>query len=238
MVASILPLRLTAAEVRRRRKRLVGPVDLEIGAHGTTIVIGPNGAGKTSLLRLMHGLERAAAGRVAWAVPDAEARTRQAYVFQTPILMRRSVGENIGYPLRVHGVGRADARRQAAEWAEKVGLGSTLKRSASSLSGGERQKLALARALIRRPQILFLDEPSANLDGRATREIETILAAARADGTRIVMATHDMGQARRMATDVLFLLRGRLHEAAAGPDAPDKLATPEARAFLNGDIVE
>ena len=185
MVGSILPLRLEAAAVRRGGNRLVGPVDIEIGAEGVTMVIGPNGSGKTSLLRLMHGLERAAEGRVRWAVPRTEALTRQAYVFQNPILMRRHVVGNIAYPLLVHGVRRAEARRRAAGWAEKIGLGEALERPASSLSGGERQKLALARALIRRPEILFLDEPCANLDGRATREIEAILAAARDGGTRI-----------------------------------------------------
>ena len=238
MVGSILPLRLEAAAVRRGGNRLVGPVDLEIGADGATVVIGPNGSGKTSLLRLMHGLERAAEGRVRWAVPESEARTRQAYVFQNPILMRRPVAANIAYPLLVHGVRRAEARRRAADWAEKVGLGEALERQAASLSGGERQKLALARALIRQPDILFLDEPCANLDGRATREIEDILAGARAAGTRVVMATHDMGQARRLATEAVFLLRGRVHEAASGRGALERLATPEARAFLKGDILE
>ena len=238
LTASILPLRLEGAELRRRGVRLFGPVDLEIGREGATVVIGPNGSGKTSLLRLMHGLERPTRGRVKWSAPANEARTRQAYVFQTPIAMRRRVVDNIAYPLLVHGVGRAEARRRAAEWAAKVGLGDMLERPAPVLSGGEKQKLALARALIRDPEILFLDEPCANLDGRATREIEAILAAARGAGARIVMATHDMGQARRIATEILFLLHGRLHEAARGADPLDRLATPEAQAFLKGDIVE
>ena len=237
MVASILPLRLEAAEARRDGHRLFGPVDLEIGGEGVTAVIGPNGSGKTSLLRLMHGLERAASGRVLWAAPEALARTRQAYVFQTPIVMRRRVVENIAYPLRAHGVARGEARRLAAEWAERVGLGEALDRPADVLSGGEKQKLALARALVRRPDILFLDEPTANLDGPATREIEAILAGALAGGARIVIATHDMGQARRLASECLFLLHGRVRDIASGPEPLDRLQTPEARAFLNGDIV-
>ena len=236
MVGSILPLRLEAAELRRGGRRLVGPVDLEIGADGLTVVIGPNGSGKTSLLRLMHGLDRAARGSVSWAAPEEQARTRQAYVFQTPIVMRRRVVDNIAYPLLVHGARRAEARRRAGDWAARVGLGGALDRHAGSLSGGEKQKLALARALIRAPDILFLDEPCANLDGSATAEIEAILQEARRSGTRIVMATHDMGQARRLATETLFLLKGRVHDAAPG-GAPDGLETPEARAFLKGDIL-
>ncbi len=238
MVASILPLRLEAAEARRAGHRLFGPVDLELSGDGVTVVIGPNGSGKTSLLRLMHGLERAASGRVRWAVPDAEARTRQAYVFQTPIVLRRRVLDNIAYPLLVHGVGRRKARDLAGEWAARVGLGDALDRPASVLSGGEKQKLALARALVRYPDIVFLDEPSANLDGRATREIEAILAQARANGTRIVMATHDMGQARRLASEGLFLLGGRVEDAVCGPDPMAGFRSAEARAFLKGDIVE
>lgn len=238
MVTGILPLHIKAAHVRRRATRLIGPVDLSLDGDGITIVMGPNGSGKTSLLRLMHGLERAASGAVAWAVPQAEAQVRQAYVFQTPTMMRRSVTECIAYPLIVHGVARRDARRQARGWAEQVGLGDALERNARVLSGGEKQKLALARALIRAPEILFLDEPCANLDGRATREIETILKNARDAGTRIVMATHDMGQARRLADEVLFMLKGRLHEAAISAEFFARPSTAEARAFLDGNIVE
>lgn len=238
MVASILPLRMAGASVRRRGQRLVGPVDLEITPGGLTIVMGPNGAGKTSLLRLMHGLERAAEGTVAWAVDDESARPRQGYVFQTPTMMRRTVTASIAYPLRVRGTARAEAILRARDWAAKVGLGKMLDRPADVLSGGERQKLALARALITEPEILFLDEPCANLDGRATREIEAILRDARDSGTRIVMATHDMGQARRLGDEVVFLLKGRIHETGSAPAFFDTPRTEEARAFLNGDILE
>ncbi len=234
----ILPLRLRQAEARRRGKRLVGPVDLELGREGFTIVMGPNGAGKTTLLRLMHGLERLAAGEIRWAVPVREARMRQAYVFQTPIMMRRSVVDSIAYPLRLRGMGRAEARARAARWAERVGLGAVLERPAPVLSGGEKQKLSLARALIARPEILFLDEPCASLDGRAMREIETLLLEARESGTRIVMATHDMGQACRLASDVVFLYGGRVHERGPAEAFFKAPRTAEAAAFLKGDIVE
>ena len=234
----ILPLRLNGAVARIRGKRLVGPVDLVIGSKGLTIVMGPNGSGKTTLLRLMHGLQRLSDGQVKWAVEDAIARTRQAYVFQSPIMMRRRVVDNIAYPLVLQGTPRKKARQVAADWAARFGLGEALERPAPYLSGGEKQKLSLARALICRPEILFLDEPCANLDGRAMREIEAILQKAKADGTRIVMATHDMGQARRLATEVVFMYGGKVHETAAAPDFFKQPATAEARAFINGDIVE
>ena len=234
----ILPLTLKGAVARVRGKTLVGPVDLSLGTSGFTIVMGPNGAGKTTLLRLMHGLQRLSAGQIDWAVPAAEARARQAYVFQAPIVMRRRVIDNIAYPLMLRGEGRKQARAKAGDWARQVGLESVLDSWAPMLSGGEKQKLALARALITDPDILFLDEPSANLDGRATREIETILRHAQTGGTRLVMATHDMGQARRLASDVVFVLHGKIHEYAAADAFFAHPGTAEAQAFIKGDIVE
>ncbi|WP_299840139.1 ATP-binding cassette domain-containing protein [uncultured Jannaschia sp.] len=215
----------------------MGPVDLEIGAEGVTAVIGPNGSGKTSLLRMMHGLQRPAAGRVDWSLPEGVARTRQAYVFQQPIALRRTVLANLAFPLRLRGLSRAEIRLRAEAQAARFDLTDKLAQSAPSLSGGEMQRLALARALITEPEILFADEPCAALDGRAMREIETRLIEASAQ-TRLIIATHDMGQARRIASDVIFLLHGRVHETGPAQTFFDSPGTPEARAFLKGDIVE
>ncbi len=238
MVSPLFPLVVAGATVRRRGKVLVGPVNLTLSAKGATIVIGPNGAGKTSFLRMLHGIARLAEGSVTWACDAIEARSRQSFVFQQPVMMRRSVMGNLIYPLCLAGLPRAEARGHAALAAADVGLDKMLDRPAHFLSGGERQKLALARALITKPDVLFLDEPCSSLDGRATREIETILMRANAAGTRLVMSTHDMGQARRLATDVLFLLNGKLHESAPAEQFFSGPSTDPARAFLNGDIVE
>ncbi|WP_264211260.1 ATP-binding cassette domain-containing protein [Leisingera thetidis] len=234
----MFPLLAQGAQVRRRGKVLVGPVDLTLDGQGTSIVIGPNGAGKTTLLKMLHGIVRMNGGSLAWACPLEEAQRRQAFVFQTPVMMRRTVIENIAYPLRLTGVGRKEARTRAADWAKRVGLGGILERQATMLSGGERQKLALARALVREPEVLFLDEPCAALDGRATREIEEILAHASGSGTRLIMSTHNMGQARRLADEVIFVLKGRIHEFSPAGDFFAGPQTPQGRAFLNGDIVE
>jgi tungstate transport system ATP-binding protein len=215
----------------------LGPIDAVFGGTGLTVVVGPNGSGKTTLLRVLHGVERLSSGTIDWAVPIETARHAQAYVFQTPILLRRSVAGNLAYPLVLNGTRRAAREAAVADWADKVGLRQSLRLPAARLSGGERQKLALARALIRAPKVLFLDEPCANLDGHATREIEALLTQISAAGTRIIMATHDMGQARRLADDAIFLLRGRIHEQT---DTQAFFASPrssELRAFLNGDIV-
>ncbi len=234
----MLPLQVRGAEIRRRGKRLVGPIDLVLDGAGPTIVIGPNGAGKTTLLRMLHGIERLSAGELRWACGLEQARLHQAFVFQTPVMMRRSVLDNIAYPLRLSGTPGRDARARAAIWAGRVGLAGKEALPARVLSGGERQKLALARALIREPEVLFLDEPCANLDGRSVREIETILCDAVSRGTRLVMSTHDMGQARRLAAEVIFLLHGRIHEQATAAAFFDAPATVEAAAFLKGEIVE
>lgn len=235
---SLMPLTVKQAVSRRRGQVLVGPVDLTLPPEGVTIVIGPNGSGKTSLLRMLHGIARLNAGTIDWACPLEEAREKQAFVFQTPVMMRRSVRDNLAYPLLLGGTPKQEARNKAEHWAEKVGLGNFLTRQATVLSGGERQKLAIARALIRDPEVLFLDEPCAALDGRAMREVEEILQTAAKGGTRLVMSTHNMGQARRLATEVVFMLNGKIHEFAPAATFFETPSTPQAHAFLRGDIVE
>ena len=230
-------IRIEALELRRGGKRILGPLTLTLAATGLSVIMGPNGCGKTSLLRALHGLERISAGAVHWPGRAGGQPPRQALVFQTPILMRRSVADNIAYPLRLDGVALAEARGRAAAMAAAVGLGGDMARPAQVLSGGERQKMALARALIRSPEVLLLDEPCANLDGRATRDIEAVLHRARAGGTRIILATHDIAQARRLADDVIFLHHGRLKEAAPRDAFFDAPQSPEATAYLNGDLL-
>ena len=237
-MSSMFPLTVQGAIVRRRGKTLAGPVDLTLQAAGVTMVIGPNGSGKTSLLKMLHGIARLSEGQVRWSCPKQNAQRRQGFVFQTPVMLRRTVVDNLAYPLLLLKVPKAEAREQAAQWAARIGLAEAAERQATVLSGGERQKLALARALIRAPELLFLDEPCASLDGRAIREIEEILQDAARGGTRIIMSTHDMGQARRLASEVIFMLHGKVHEFGPAESFFSDAATPQARAFLNGDIVE
>ncbi|WP_340150430.1 ATP-binding cassette domain-containing protein [uncultured Sneathiella sp.] len=237
MVASILPVSLQNVSVRKGGKPILGPLDLHIGETGCSIVIGPNGAGKTTLLRLMHGLEQASSGSVKWSVRKSDAYARQSFVFQTPVMLRRSVIENIAYPLYVRGVGHRTARATAEDWTAKVGLEYAAHRNALVLSGGEKQKLAMARALITAPDILFLDEPTTNLDGASTQEIEALIRVATEEGTRIVMATHDFGQASRLASEILFMYHGAIHERAAVSDFFDGPKTKEATTFIRGDLL-
>ena len=237
-MTQLFPLTVEGAVSARRGKVLVGPVDLLLDGPGTTVVIGPNGSGKTTLLSLLHGTARLNRGQIRWACTLEEARSAQAFVFQRPVMLRRSVRDNIAYPLQLRGTAKPQARALAEHWAERVGLHSMLNRAATMLSGGEQQKLALARALIVNPRVLFLDEPCAALDGSSTRDIEAILAEAKAEGTRLILSTHSMGQAQRLADDVVFLLGGKVHEHSAAHRFFDRPKTPQALAFLNGDIVE
>ena len=238
MVSPILPMNMQGGVVKRRGKTVLGPVDLAISRAGFTIILGPNGSGKTTLLRALHGLERLSAGQISWQTELGQAQRQQAFVFQTPIMMRRSLRDNLAYPLQLQRMGETAVQEAVEDWADRIGLHGALDRPAPQLSGGEKQKLALARALIRAPQIVFLDEPCANLDGRATREIETILQNAQANGTRILMATHDIGQAKRLGTDVIFLLRGKITETGGAQNFFAGPTTAEAAALLRGDIVE
>ena len=237
MVSQDLYAQLHGVVVKRRGKAVLGPLDLDLRGGGFTIVLGPNGAGKTTLLKVLHGVDRLTSGSVSWTVPAKTVRQGQAYVFQRPIMLRRSVRANLAYPLQLLGLPKAEISARVAHWAARIGLSAELDVPAPRLSGGEQQKLALARALIRRPDTVFLDEPCSNLDGRSTREIEDILCDASAAGARIIMTTHDLGQARRLADRVLFLNKGQVEEQGPADRFFSAPKSPGAIAFLNGDII-
>ncbi len=258
---TILPLELEGVVFEAGGQTLIHDLSARLNAGPRSIVLGPNGAGKSLLLRLCHGLLRPSRGRVVWhgqpdghgqqdehghpgggrldraGQPDRETRRRQAMVFQRPVLLRRSALANVAYPLALRGMARAEARARAAEALARAGLDGLANRPARVLSGGEQQRLALARAWVTEPEILFLDEPTASLDPAATRAVEELVLQIHAAGTKIVMTTHDLGQARRLAEEVLFLHQGRLIErspAAAFFAAP---RTPEAAAFIKGELL-
>jgi len=228
---------LQGITVKRRGKAILGPVDLSLGGQGFTMVIGPNGAGKTTLLKVLHGVERTSGGTITWSEAADIAQQSQAYVFQSPIMLRRTVRQNLAYPLKLIGASKSEIETRVTTWAERIGLTDALNRPAPRLSGGEKQKLALGRALIREPKVLFLDEPCANLDGRSTRDIEALLLTAHANGTRIIMTTHDLAQCRRLASDVVFLLNGGIHEQGEASAFFAEPKTQEALSFLKGDIL-
>lgn len=231
---TILPLRAEGLGFSAGGVGILADISLTIEGGSPSLIIGPNGAGKSVLLRLLHGLLTPGTGRVVWA---GDATRRQAMVFQRPVLLRRSVMANALYPLKLTGVAAAQREPRARAALEMVGLAALAERPARRLSGGEQQRLALARAAALSPEVLFLDEPCASLDPTATRAVEEIVGRLAARGTKIVMTTHDLGQARRLAGEVLFLHRGRLREQTPAATFFNQPATPEAAAFLRGELV-
>jgi tungstate transport system ATP-binding protein len=237
MSASILPLALESVSYASNGQPIISNVSLAIEAEPSTIILGANGAGKSVLMRLMHGLLTPSAGRVRWNERDnASLRRRQAMVFQRPVMLRRSALANVLYALSVAGVPAAQREAQALAALEEVGLRHLAHRPARVLSGGEQQRLALARAWALHPEVLFLDEPTANLDPGAAREIETVIRAFDAAGTKIVMATHNLGQARRLGDEVIYLQAGRVMERAPIEQFFARPATAEAAAFMKGEL--
>lgn len=235
-IVDAAPLGETRALVYRAGGRqLIDGIGLKIPAKTLTVVMGPNGAGKSLLLRLLHGLIPPTAGQVLWEGRplDDGLRRRQAMVFQRPVLLRRSVAANVRFALRLRG--RPDAAR-IAEALDEVGLADLAGQPARLLSGGEQQRLTLARALVTDPRVLFLDEPTANLDPAATAAIEAIVQRAHRRGTKIVFITHDLGQARRLADDVVFLDGGRLAEHSPARTFFDNPHSQAARDFLEGRL--
>ena len=204
-------------------------VDLTIHRGGPTVVLGPNGAGKSLLLRLLHGLVAPSEGRV------ERGAARQAMVFQRPVLLRRSVAGNLRYALRAAGVPRCERAARLAALVAEARL--PARQPARTLSGGEAQRLALLRALATGPDVLFADEPTASLDPGSVAAFEAVLARAADRGVKVVLVTHDLGQARRLAADVVFLHRGRVREHTAAPAFFDRPRSEAARTFLAGDLL-
>ncbi|HET9044311.1 MAG TPA: ATP-binding cassette domain-containing protein [Burkholderiales bacterium] len=234
---SLLPLTIDAVTFVAGGRVILDRISAEIASGPRTVILGPNGAGKSVLMRLAHGLLAPTSGAVRWQSLERRGeRRRQAMVFQRPVVLRRSALDNVVYPLKVAGLARTECQRRAFAALERVGLARLADRPARVLSGGEQQRLALARAWALDPEVLFLDEPTANLDPGATREVEAVIAAIHASGTKIVMSTHNLGQARRLGDEVLLLNQGRLVERGPAETFFRQPATAEAAAFIKGEL--
>jgi tungstate transport system ATP-binding protein len=234
-MSSMFPLRLRGLRFQPNGRTVLDGVDLELGDEGITLLLGPNGAGKSVLLRTLCGLVEPSGGAIDWgggARPDFGV----TMVFQHPMVLRASVLENVAVALKPRGVARRERARRAAAVLARVGLGGREGDSARHLSGGEKQRLALARAWITAPKLLLLDEPTASLDPSATAEVERIVREIRTDGTRILMATHNLGQATRLGDDVVFMSAGRVREHAPVQRFFARPASEEARLFIQGEL--
>ena len=232
-----LPLVLSGVSYRIGDLTLLDEVSLTINAGAPTAILGPNGAGKSTLLNIAMGLMRPTSGSVSWGGRSDPAPLRRAMVFQSPVMLRRSVRGNILFALEQAGVARAQRETRLQGLLARVGLVGLAERPARRLSGGEQKRVALARALARDPDLLLLDEPTADLDPAATRSVEEIIAGAAASGVKILLVSHDAGQVRRLAGEVHFLVKGRLYESAPTAKFFSDKASPLAQSFLRGDLI-
>jgi tungstate transport system ATP-binding protein len=236
---SLLPLELCLLSLETGGRRLIDSVDLKVEVPGISVIMGPNGAGKSLLLKLMHGLIAPSGGAILWAgAPmNTQIRRRQAMVFQKPVLLRRTAAANISHALGVRGIGRSERSSRALHALQLAGLERHAFTPARVLSGWEQQRLSLARALSLDPKVLFLDEPTASLDPASTLAIERLLIDAKHRGIKLIVVTHDLGQARRLAQDVIFLHHGRLIEHQTAPHFFERPESEAARAFMAGGLV-
>lgn len=234
----ILPLSVIGLGLNTAGKDLIRNLNFNLAPTERTIILGANGAGKSLLLRLLHGLIEPTSGEILWAGKraDKSIRARQAMVFQRPVLLRRSALANIKFVLPRRKFSGSRRQQHAQGLLELANLSDQAGTPARLLSGGEQQRLAIARALALEPDVLFLDEPTASLDPAATFSIEQLIARAHGKGKKIIMVTHDIGQARRLADEVIFLHRGEITEHC---DAATFFAAPSsspAQAFLEGRL--
>jgi tungstate transport system ATP-binding protein len=235
MPACVFPLELKQVCYASRGQTIIDRVSLAIDGKVRTVILGPNGAGKSVLMRLMHGLVRPSSGNIHWC-GRADRPAAQAMVFQRPVMLRTSAVKNVIYGLKLAGVARGERERLARTALARVGLAHLAERPARVLSGGEQQRLALARAWALAPQILFLDEPTASLDPGAAREVEQVIGEIAASGCKIVMTTHNLGQARRLADEIIFLHAGRVVEYSPASLFFRLPRSTEAASFINGEL--
>lgn len=235
---TLFPAQLDDVGFAAGGRQLLTGISTRLGCVPITAVLGPNGAGKTLLLRICRGLLTPTRGSVRWGIASTgQLGVRVGYVPQHPVMLRRSVEANVNYALSLTGVPRrrrADAARSALAAVRLEGFART---GARRLSGGERQRLAIARAWAQRPAALLLDEPAAHLDPAATISIEESIEAVRDAGTRIILCTHDLNQARRLADEVVFMHHGRILEQASGSVFFGQPQSDEAARFVAGELL-
>jgi tungstate transport system ATP-binding protein len=235
--SSDLPIYFEQVEFRAGEVSILNITEFVISGGAPTVIVGPNGAGKTTLLRLAMGLIKPTRGLITFGGRENVPPRRRALLFQRPVMLMRSAASNVDYALASIGVPRTKRAQQIAALLAHVGLSALADRPARRLSGGEQQRLALARALARDPEVLMLDEPTASLDPAAAKSVEDVLREAASRGIKIVMTTHDLGTARRLAGEVILLHRGEILEHSSAEQFFRKPTTEAARRFQAGDLL-
>ncbi len=233
-----LPLQVSDLQIAKKGNLLLNDVSLTIESNDVTVILGPNGAGKSLLLRALHGLETPHLGHAKWNshIPQPQQSWR-AYIFQKPVLLRRSVRANLEYVLSLHNVDKSNYESLITTALQDTGLASLAERNARVLSGGEQQRLNIARAWVLQPKVMLLDEPTAELDPNGTAVIERLIETIAQQGTKIIMTTHDLGQAHRLANDILFFHQGKLVEHTLAQEFFTQAQTQTAQDFIAGKLL-
>jgi tungstate transport system ATP-binding protein len=240
---TMLPLRVDHADVSIGGKQILNDITLTIQPGTRTVILGANGAGKSTLLRLLHGLVAPGSGTAVNALGESLTRTdlraNDAMLFQRPIMLRTSAIGNVTYAARqLRDALTGEALRAAAASAlNAVGLAELADRPARVLSGGEQQRVAFARALVRQPQVMYLDEPTASLDPQSARQIEALILEASARGVTIVMTTHNIAQAKRIGSHIVLLNEGQVAEHTPSAQFFAQPSSAAGRTFLEGEAV-
>ena len=232
----LAPILVEDISLELNERLLIDRISCQISAKGISVIMGPNGAGKSLFMRCLHGLATPDSGQIFYAgkLLSPDIQKRQSMVFQSPTILRRSVLANMLFVARQRG---QSSPKTSMEYLAQVQLDHLAQHPARLLSGGEKQRLALARALIAKPTILFLDEATSNLDPTSIETIEKNLHLVDQQGTKIILVTHDIGQAKRLADDVLFLNRGILTEHSPADSFFKNPKSAAAESYLAGQLV-
>ena len=232
----LMPITVQNITLALNERTLIDDLSCIIKSAGISVIMGPNGAGKSLLMRCLHGLAKPDMGQILYAdAPlDSLIRQQQSLVFQSPTILRRTVLANLLFVARQRGI---DDPKISMDYLAQLQLDHLAQHPARLLSGGEKQRLALARALIINPAILFLDEATSNLDPASIETIETNLQSVSKRGMKLILVTHDVGQAKRLADDILFLHHGKLAEHSPAKSFFQKPKSSAARAYLAGKLV-
>ncbi len=231
-------LQIINAGYRANGSTLLHPVSLDIESKGVTVILGSNGAGKSLFLHMCHGMLEGHSGQISWdGFPAAQSRNRRGFMFQHPTVLRRSVFANVEFALSAQGVPRSEHAQRVADVLEQARLSHKAKTPAAALSGGEIRRMGLARALVTGPEVVLMDEPAAGLDPASSLALEQMVAAITANGTGILMVSHDLAQARRLADWVLFFDNGKLVESVEAEKFFTEHATEAASAYLEGRLL-
>jgi len=233
-----LPLRLDKVNYTIDNKALIEDFSVEIQSPGISIILGHNGAGKSLLLKLLHGVIEPFSGSIHWQqqTPNSQQYWR-TLVLQKPSFFDRSVRFHLEFVLSISQTEKAQQQERIEQALDVCGLSELQQRKVSSLSGGEIQRLSLARAWVLRPKVLLLDEPTVALDPPAAYQFEALVKQFRDSGSKIIMTTHDIPQAQRLADEVIFIYQGKLAEQA---DASSFFKAPTssiAQHYLKGQLV-